>query len=110
MKKRSVTGGQIILTALLCLLGVAGCSEGAKLARDTDSGGIVTYLYREDRGGVLGSRYRRAALEIIHKKCPAGYSIVREGEARGAHGSSGSIEGTEDEVTGRRWAMEFRCK
>jgi hypothetical protein len=92
------------------VLSMVGCSEGAKLARETDSGGVVTYLYREERGGVLGSRYRRDALEIIQKKCPMGYTIVREGEARRSGGGSGILEGTEDEPTGRRWALQFRCK
>ena len=105
---RSFTGLHVVITALL--LSVAGCSEGAKLARETDSGGIVTYLYREDREGVLGSRYRRHALRIVEKKCPGGYRIVREGEAQGSRGGGGGIEGTEDEPTGRRWALQFQCK
>jgi len=108
MTTRSCSGVQVLLAALL--LSVAGCSEGAKLARETDSGGIVTYLYREERGGVLGSRYRRDALRIVEKKCPGGYSIVREGEAPGSRSGGGMMEGTEDEPTGRRWALQFRCK
>jgi len=105
---RSIIGLHVVVMALL--LSVAGCSEGARLAREMDSGGVVTYLYREDRGGVLGSRYRRDALRIIEKKCPEGYSIVREGETQGSRGGGGGIEGTEDEPTGRRWALQFRCK
>ena len=77
---------------------------------ETDSGGVVTYLYREERGGVLGSRYRRDALQIVEKKCPAGYTVLREGEAQTSQSVSGVIEGTEDEPTGRRWAIQFRCK
>jgi hypothetical protein len=108
MRTGPFTSAQVLFGALV--LSMVGCSEGAKLARDTDSGGVVTYLYREDRGGVLGSRYRRDALEIIQKKCPMGYTIVREGEARGSRGGPGIMEGTEDEPSGRRWALQFRCK
>jgi hypothetical protein len=108
MRSRHVPSGHAFLAALL--VSVSGCSEGAKLARETDSGGVVTYLYREDRGGVLGSRYRRDALRIVEKKCPGGYSIVREGEAQGSRSGAGIMEGTEDETSGRRWALQFRCK
>lgn len=91
------------------LLGLLGCvSGGAQLVRDDDSGGVVTYLYKEDRGGPTGSRYRNDAIEIMKLKCPQGYTVVKEGETRGLSGVS-SIEGNEDQVT-RRWAFQFRCK
>jgi len=91
------------------LLGLPGCvSGGAQLVRDDDSGGVVTYLYKEDRGGPTGSRYRNDAIEIMKLKCPQGYTVVKEGETRGLSGVS-SIEGNEDQVT-RRWAFQFRCK
>jgi hypothetical protein len=108
MRECPFDAGQALLTVLL--FSMAGCSEGAKLVRETDSGGVVTYLYREERGGVLGSRYRRDALQIVEKKCPAGYTVLREGEAQTSQSVSGVIEGTEDEPTGRRWAIQFRCK
>ena len=108
MNASSLSAARVCVAALL--LSVSGCSEGAKLARETDAGGVVTYLYREDRGGMLGSRYRRDALQIIEKKCPAGYAVAREGQAQGTRSVSGIMEGTEDELTGRRWAIQFRCK
>jgi hypothetical protein len=91
------------------VLNLMGCvSGGAQLVRDNDSGGVVTYLYKEDRGGPTGSRYRKDAIEIMKLKCPHGYIVVKEGEAKGLSGVS-SVEGTEDEPS-RRWAFQFRCK
>lgn len=96
--------------ALAGLLACAGCADAAKLVRETDTGGIVTYLYKEDRGGPVMSPHRPKALELIQKKCGSGYVIVREGEAQGYRSVSGTIEGTEDEVRNRRWGLQFRCK
>ena len=106
-----MTRHAIILS--LCLsagfLGLPGCvSGGAQLTRDDDSGGVVTYLYKEDRGGPTGSRYRNDAIEIMKLKCPHGYTVVKEGETRGVGGGS-SVEGEEGQMS-RRWAFQFRCK
>lgn len=95
--------------ALLGVLVFLGCSDAVKLARETDTGGAVTYSYKSEQGPMF-SPYRSQALEAIHKKCPGGYTIVREGEARASGTSLGSMEGTEDEVRHRRWGVEFRCK
>ncbi|WP_447983558.1 hypothetical protein [Nitrospira sp. Nam74] len=97
----------------LCLsvgfMGLLGCAHGgAQLVQDTDDGGIVTYLYKDERGGPMGSRYRKDAIEIMKLRCPQGYMVVKEGETRGLSGVS-SIEGAEDQVS-RRWAFQFRCK
>jgi hypothetical protein len=96
----------VLVLFLIC----AGCSEGATLVRESPTGGIVTYAFKEDRGGALFSPYRKEALEIIEKKCPAGYAIVTEGEARGHRSVSGIVEGTEDETRHRRWGLQFKCK
>ena len=98
---------------LLCLsaglIALHGCAHGgAQLIQDDDSGGVVAYLYRDDQGGPMGSRYRKDAIEIMKLRCPQGYTVVKEGETRGFKGVS-SIEGAEDQVT-RRWAFQFRCK
>ncbi len=91
------------------LMGLLGCAQGgAQLIQDNDSGGVVAYLYRDDRGGPMGSRYRNDAIEIMKLRCPQGYTVVKEGEARGLSGVS-SIEGAEDQGS-RRWAFQFRCK
>jgi hypothetical protein len=92
------------------VLAGAGCSDAVKLAHETDVGGVVTYLFKEDRGGPVMSPHRKEALEFIERKCPSGYAIVREGEAQSASTGTGLQEGTEDEARHRRWALQFRCK
>lgn len=92
----------------LGLMGLFGCAGGAQLVRDDESGGIVTFLYRDDRGGPTGSRYRNDAIEIMKLRCPQGYIVVKEGETRGMTGVS-SLEGAEEQGS-RRWAFQFRCK
>src|SRR5437867_2709903 len=91
----------------LIMAGLLGCAEGAKLVQDTGDGGVVTFLFKEERGGPVFSRYRQEAVAIMKKKCPDGYRIMKEGETRGS-GAASAIEGAEDNVT-RRWAFQFRC-
>ena len=99
--------------SVLCICAVAailaGCSDAVRLMNETDNGGVVTYLFKEDRGGPMGSPHRKEALRLLDKKCPAGYTVVRDGELRG-YGSMSSVEGEEGEITGRRWGIQFRCK
>ena len=98
------------LASLWLLLGIAGCSDAVTMVRETPSGGVVSYSYKEDRGGHLMSPYRREADALMMRKCPTGYRIVREGEARGYSSVSGIREGTEDEGIGRKWGIQFECK
>jgi hypothetical protein len=79
------------------------------LSHETEHGGVVTYLFKEDRGGPMGSPHRKEALQVIDRKCQSGYSIVRDGEVKG-YSSMSSVEGQEGNVTGRRWGIQFRCK
>jgi len=88
---------------------LVGCSDAVQLTHETENGGLVTYLFKEDRGGPMGSPHRKEALKVIDKKCPAGYLVVRDGEMKG-YGSMSSMEGQEGEITGRRWGIQFRCK
>jgi len=87
-----------------------GCSDAVKLIHETETGGVVTYLFKEERGGAMFSPFRSQAFEIMKQKCPSGYMIMKEGETRGYYSVSGAVEGTEDEIRHRRWAMQFRCK
>jgi hypothetical protein len=91
------------------LLLLAACSDAVQLTHETEAGGVVTYLFKEDRGGPMGSLHRKNALKVIDEKCPAGYTVVRDGEVKG-YASMSSVEGQEGEVTGRRWGIQFRCK
>ena len=79
------------------------------LTRETNRGGVVTYLFKEERGGPMGSPHRREALKVMERKCPSGYTVVKDGEVT-SHGTMSSLEGQESEVIGRRWGIQFRCK
>jgi hypothetical protein len=87
---------------------LVGCSDAVQLTHETETGGVVTYLYKEERGGPMGSRHRKEALQVIEKKCPGGYVVIRDGEVRGTPMISAQ-EG-QDEESGRRWGIQFRCK
>jgi hypothetical protein len=97
------------LASIIILLAFSGCSDAVMLTHETEQGGVVTYLYKEDRGGPMGSPHRREAIKVMERKCPAGYSIVRDGEVQG-YSTMSSVEGAEGEIVGRRWGMQFRCK
>lgn len=97
------------LFAAIMLCGCAGCSDAVSLTRETETGGVVTYLFKEDLGGPMGSPHRRDALKLIEGKCPAGYTVLKDGEMQG-YSSMSSVEGAEGEVSGRRWGIQFRCK
>ncbi|MEC4889890.1 MAG: hypothetical protein RI101_07495 [Nitrospira sp.] len=87
----------------------AGCSDAVTMVRETPTSGVVSYLFKEERGGPMGSIHRREALKVMEQKCPSGYVVLKEGEVKG-YGSLSSVEGAEGEVTGRRWGMQFICK
>ena len=93
------------------MLPTAGCSDAVQVVRETERGGTVTYSYRPDRGGHLGSPYRTKAFEAIAASCgERATRVVREGEARGYSSAGvGVVEGTEDESRGRRWGIQFEC-
>ena len=91
------------------LVACAGCSQAVLLTHETEHGGVVTYLFKEDRGGPMGSPHRRDALKLIEGKCPSGYTVLKDGEVQG-YSSMSSVEGAEGEVSGRRWGIQFRCK
>lgn len=92
----------------LMLVGV-GCSQAVMLTHETENGGVVTYLFKEERGGPMGSPHRREAIQMMEKKCPSGYAVLKDGEVQGSSSMS-SAEGSEGEIIGRRWGMQFRCK
>ena len=92
------------------VLGISvGCSQSVLLTQETEQGGVVTYLFKEDLGGPMGSPYRKDALTRIDEKCPSGYLVLEEGEVQG-YSSMSTVGGAEGEVSGRRWGIKFRCK
>lgn len=89
----------------------SGCSQAVLMSQESDHGGVVTYVFKQDRGGPMGSPYRKPALDMIHAKCTAGSRLIREGEVKGyTSAGMGIIEGTEDEERGRRWGIKFECR
>ena len=99
--------GVVLGVMLLCVN--AGCSDAVTMVRETETSGVVSYLFKEERGGPMGSPHRKGALKMMEKKCSSGYVVLKEGEVQG-YGSMSSVEGQEGEVTGRRWGMQFICK
>ncbi|MCS6285047.1 MAG: hypothetical protein H8K08_06420 [Nitrospira sp.] len=99
--------GVVLGVVLLCVN--AGCSDAVTMVRETETSGVVSYLFKEERGGPMGSPHRKGALKMMEKKCSSGYVVLKEGEVQG-YGSMSSVEGQEGEVTGRRWGMQFICK
>jgi len=80
------------------------------MSQESDHGGVVTYVFKQDRGGPMGSQYRRQALDVIQAKCGGKSRIIREGETKGyTSAGMGIIEGTEDDERGRRWGIQFEC-
>jgi hypothetical protein len=92
---------------LLLALLLAGCSEGVKFVQETETGGVVVYPYKGDNS--LVSTFRGDALDMMQKKCPKGYTVLKEGETRPLrriHENAGGSEAIEL----KRWAIQFRCK
>ena len=71
-----------------------GSSQAVLLIHETEQGGVVIYLFKEDRGGPMGSPHRRDALKLIEGKCPSGYTILKDGEVQG-YSSMSSVERAE---------------
>ena len=90
-----------------CFLIFYGCAEGVKLAQDTESGGVVTYPFKET--GHLLSPFRKEAFQLIDKRCHGASRIVREGETKGRTRIQENASGGE-EIKERRWGIQFECK
>lgn len=95
--------------AVLFVVALSGCGEGAKLVQESGDGGVVTYPFKGEQGPLLSS-FRQEALSLMKKKCGGLYAIVREGEAKGRIRTVSPIEGSQDIVEERRWGIQFQCK
>lgn len=95
--------------AVLFVIALAGCAEGAKLVQESEDGGVVTYPFKGEQGSLLSS-FRQEAIILMKEKCDGLYTIVREGEAKGRIRTVSPIEGSLDIVEERRWGIQFRCK
>lgn len=111
MDSRCRVNRRALQVSVLFLAAVAGCSEAVLMTQESDRAGVMTYSYKEDRGGPMGSVYRKPALDEIKGKCGKEWRVIREGEVKGyTSAGMGIIEGTEDESRGRRWGIQFECK
>src|SRR5437016_14358354 len=94
---------------LAVLVTSVGCSQAVLLTHETGQRGVVTYLFKEDRGGPMGSSHRKDALKLIDGKCPSGYTVLNDGEVQGYSSMSG-VEWAEGELGGRLRGIQLRCK
>ena len=95
--------------AVLFVIVLAGCGEGAKLLQEMEDGGVVTYTFKGEQGSMLAS-FRQEALALMKEKCGGPYTIVREGEAKGRTRMASPVEGAQEIVEERRWGIQFQCK
>jgi hypothetical protein len=94
-------------SAVLLLVLLAGCAEGVKFIQETDTGGVVVYPYKGDNA--LVSTFRGDALDLIRKKCPNGFNVLKEGGTTGLRRIQDNVGGSEA-IELKRWAIKFQCK
>lgn len=95
--------------ALLMVILLLGCAEGAKLVQEREDGGVVSYPFKGEQGSMLSS-FRKDAMALMKEKCGGLYTIVREGETKGRSRMASPVEGAQEILRERRWGMEFQCK
>ncbi|OGW66052.1 MAG: hypothetical protein A3H49_10415 [Nitrospirae bacterium RIFCSPLOWO2_02_FULL_62_14] len=95
------------MVPVLAGLLLAGCSEGVKFIQETDTGGVVVYPYKGNNS--LVSTFRGDALDLMQKKCPKGYTVLREGQTTGLRRIQDNVGGSEM-IELKRWAIKFACK
>ena len=95
--------------AVLFVIALVGCAEGAKLVQEREDGGVVTYPFQGEQGSMLSS-FRKEALALMKEKCGGPYAIVREGETKGRTRLVSPVEGAQEIVQERRWGIQFQCK
>jgi hypothetical protein len=95
--------------AILFLITLAGCGEGAKLLQEKEDGGVVAYPFIGEQGPMLSS-FRTDALALMKEKCGGPYTIVQEGETKGRSRIVSPMPGAEEVVQERRWGIQFQCK
>lgn len=79
------------------------------MVQEHERGGIVVYPLKGTQSAVL-SPFRKDALALIREKCGGTYTMVREGEVKGRVRLAGAVEGAQEIVRERRWAIQFECK
>lgn len=79
-----------------------------KFVQETDTGGVVVYPYKGDNS--LVSTFRGEALGLMQKKCPKGYTVLKEGETKGLRRVAQDATGGSEVIEMHRWAIKFQCK
>jgi len=95
--------------AVLFVVALAGCGEGAKLLQEKEDGGVVVYSFKEGQGPMLSS-FRTEALALMKEKCGGPYTIMQEGETKGRIRMASPVEGAQEIIQERRWGIQFQCK
>ena len=95
--------------AVLFVITLAGCAEGAKLVQEREDGGVVAYPFKGEQGPMLSS-FRTDALALMKEKCGGPYTIVQEGETKGRIRTVSPMAGAEEIIQERRWGIQFQCK
>ena len=95
--------------AILFVIALVGCAEGAKFVQEREDGGVVVYPFKGEQGSMLSS-FRNDALGLMKEKCGGPFTIVREGEAKGRTRTVSPVEGAQEVVQERRWGIQFQCK
>ena len=96
------------LAALSLSLVWAGCAQGAKLMRETQTGGLVAFPFQKE-GDRMSSEARSEALALIEKKCGKSYKTDREGEVPRV--SAAADRAWRGQMSGDRlWGIEFTCQ
>lgn len=93
---------------------IASCASDARIVNETGTGGTVLYSYFEEQD-VLTSPGRKDALRLLGEKCPAGYSISREGQIAQIDKAvdrawMGQVSRDGQTNREKRWAIQFACK
>jgi len=101
------------------LLGICGlmsaCLDEAAFVRETTTGGTVGFSFTKE-AETLSSPGRHDAIALITRKCPNGYTIVREGVIprvsekvdRNWRGQVSTIH--DGGVEERLWGLQFTCR
>jgi hypothetical protein len=93
---------------------LASCASDAHIVNETAAGGTVLYSYFEEQD-VLTSSGRKDALRLLEEKCPAGYSVSREGQITQINQAvdrawMGQVSRDGQTNREKRWAIQFACK
>lgn len=87
---------------------LTGCASQVRLINETPTGGAITYpfLHEED---ILTSSSRHDAIQLLTRKCPDGYRVLREGEI--ARINTTIDKAWNGQIPNEKiWKIQFECK